>query len=187
MQVIVSISATVCDSSLKQERVCVLLEQSKTLQLCLALRTHRTRYGLYQAEELVTHLPHLPIFLSTQLVSSQTPFKYFTISEEVHREEQKKSIVSATRVISETLFFILLTAHARLAASSFTLPPPSVRAGLFHIILCDAKQDHTTMSGECRWGCFGDVGCQGRCYSSLWRTGGSSLCDRAVRTLSNFS
>lgn len=60
--------------------------------------------------------------------------------------------MSATHVISETLFSILLTAHALLAASSFTLPPPSVCAGLFHVILCDAKQDHTTMSGECRWG-----------------------------------
>ena len=64
MQVIVSISATLCDSSWKQERVCVLLEQSKTLQLCLALRTHRTCYGLYQAEELVTHLPHLLFHLA---------------------------------------------------------------------------------------------------------------------------
>lgn len=134
--------------------------------------------------------PSLPTFFSTRLVFSVTPFKYFSAkwwSPQGGTEEQ--STVSPTRIISETIFsvFLLLTAHALLAASSFTVTPPSIHAGLFHTILCDAKQDHTTMSGERRWACFWDEGCRGKCYSSLWRTGGSSLCDRAVRTLSNFS
>lgn len=163
MYCIVIFSATVCDSScLKQENVCVLLEQSQTLQLCLALGTHRTHVTicyLLQAkwkrrwERSVSRPSSFPLSLSPLWCN----LNILALSEEVHREEQKeKSTVSATPT-SDTFFsvFLLLTVHALLAASSFALTPPSVHAGLFHIIPHDAKQDHTTMSGECRWGAFG--------------------------------
>lgn len=76
-----------------------------------------------RGEELVTHLSLLLFRLSPVWCHSN----FLALSEEVHREEQKeKSTVSATRVISKTLFFVflLLTAHALLAASSFN-PHPS--------------------------------------------------------------
>lgn len=86
----------------------VVQNKSNTLQLCLALGTHRSSC-LYRAEELVTHL--------SQLVSSLMPLKYFSEGE-VHRE-------CNTCCKWDPLLWVLF-AHALLAASSFTLTPPSV-------------------------------------------------------------
>ena len=169
-----------------RECLCFIGAKSQTQQRCLALWRYRTHVTVCTKQRSWSPIS-LPSSFLLSLSLLWCSLNILALSE-VHREQQK-STSSATCLISETLVSVslLLTAHALLAASSFTVTLLSVHAGLFHIIRRDAKQDRTTKSGECRWVCFGDGGCRGGCYSSLWRTGGSSLCDRAVRTLSNFS
>lgn len=103
-------------------------------------------------EELVTLLLHL-LFRLDYLLSLS--FEYFSSkwgSPQRGTEETLYLFLNpqwVQHIASETLsVFLLLTAHALLAASSFTLTFFSVQTEHSHTILCNAKQGHTTMSGK---------------------------------------
>lgn len=136
MEVIVIISATVCDSScLKQESVRVLSA------LFGPLDTPYTCYCLYHTEELVTHLSPSSYPLSWSPLWRHS--NILVLSEEVHREEQEeKSSVSATHVRSETLFSLFLSLAAPVSCLFIHSHPSRCSRWTLHIILRDAKQAH---------------------------------------------
>lgn len=94
--------------------------------------------------------PSLPSSFPLNLSPFCCHVNILALSKEVQREEQKElhaiTGVSATshKWVNPSSVFLVLTAHALLAASSFTLTLSSVHHGLFNTILCNAKQDHTT-------------------------------------------
>lgn len=150
----------------------------------------------------------VPLYLSVpsrgadhQSAPSSFPFVFSTrhchfnisaLSEEVHRGEQKKfcalsGVHSEYDTCCEWVLLCTHTAHCTYSFSClFFLSDPSKCSHPtppHHPPQCKSRPYH------CGWwvqtGVFSAT--VARCYSSLWRTGGSSLCERAVRTLSNFS